>query len=186
MCPRLRIFRAPARPRLPGDQLEESPQLRHRPELPQDEALRSITRLRRSFLVLVTLVGAAVFGFIGLGRWTLRVREESLLMTRRLGRLARAIQPLSAALEHDPSAVVLVDAEGVVVYANASSHRVLGVNSALLGQDVDEVFYNLHAELQTALISGRDSIVAQGTGTEDETLLVSSRSLTIGGNPHFL
>lgn len=155
-------------------------------EVPRDEALSSVAHLRRSFLVLVVLVGAAVLGFIALGRWTLRVREESLLMTRRLGRLARAIQPLSAALEHDPSAVVLVDAEGSVVYANASSHRVLGVNSPLLGQDVDDVFDNLHAELQAALISGRDSIVAQGTANDDETLLVSSRNLTIDGNPHFL
>ncbi len=155
-------------------------------EVPRDKALSSVAHLRRSFLILVVLVGAAVLGFIALGRWTLRVREESLLMTRRLGRLARAIQPLSAALEHDPSAVVLVDAEGSVVYANAASHRVLGVNAPLLGQDVDEVFDNLHAELQEALISGRDSIVAQGAANDDETLLVSSRNLTIDGNPHFL
>lgn len=155
-------------------------------EVPRDEALGSIARLRRSFLVLLVLVGAAVLGFIALGRWTLRVREESLLMTRRLGRLARAIQPLSAALEHDPSAVVLVDAEGTVVYANAASHRVLGVSSPLLGQDVDAVFDNLHADLQAALISGHDSIVAQGAANDDETLLVSSRTLTIDGNPHFL
>lgn len=155
-------------------------------EVPPDEALGSIARLRRSFLVLIVLVGAAVLGFIALGRWTLRVREESLLMTRRLGRLARAIQPLSAALEHDPSAVVLVDAEGTVVYANAASHRVLSVSSPLLGQDVDVVFDNLHADLEAALISGRDSIVAQGAANDDETLLVSSRTLTIDGNPHFL
>jgi nitrogen fixation/metabolism regulation signal transduction histidine kinase len=131
-------------------------------------------------------VGAAILGFIALGRWTLRIREESLLMTRRLGRLARAIQPLSAALEHDPSAVVPVDAEGSVVYANAASHRVLGVSAPLVGQDVDEVFDNLHVDLQAALISGRDSIVAQGAANDDETLLVSSRTLTIDGNPHFL
>src|SRR5690606_18974794 len=155
-------------------------------EIPRAEALGSIGRLRRSFLVLVILVGAAVLAFIALGRWTLRVREESLLMTRRLGRLARAIQPLSAALEHDPSAVVLVDADGSVVYANASSHRVLGVNAPLLGRDVEEVFDNLDVQLQSALISGRDSIVAQGAAGDDETLLVSSRNLTIDGNPHFL
>jgi len=156
-------------------------------EIASKEAHSSISLLRQSFLVLVTLVGAAVLGFLALGRWTLRVREESLLMTRRLGRLARAIQPLSAALEHDPSAVLLVDNEGVVVYANAASHRVLRVASPLLGLDVDAVFENLHGELQAALASGQDSIVAQGSESkEDETLLVSSRALHIDGNPHFL
>lgn len=156
-------------------------------EITSKEAHGSISLLRQSFLVLVTLVGAAVLGFLALGRWTLRVREESLLMTRRLSRLARAIQPLSAALEHDPSAVLLVDNEGVVVYANAASHRVLGVATPLLGLDVDAVFENLHTELQAALASGQDSIVAQGSESkEDETLLVSSRALHIDGNPHFL
>lgn len=155
-------------------------------EVPMQAAHRSIKLLRQSFLVLVTLVGAAILGFIALGRWTLRVREESLLMTRRLGRLARAIQPLSAALEHDPSAVLLVDHEGTVVYANASSHRVLGVNAPLLGRDVDAVFEGLHHELQIALASGQDSIVAQGNDSLDETLLVSSRSLSIDGTPHYL
>lgn len=155
-------------------------------EIPRAKAYSSVIILRQSFLVLVTLVGAAVLGFIALGRWTLRVREESLLMTRRLGRLARAIQPLSAALEHDPSAVVLVDVDGTVVYANASSHRVLGVSSPLLGQDVDSVFENLHPELKAALVSGNDSIVAQGIESGDETLLVSSRSLRIDRTPHFL
>ncbi len=155
-------------------------------EIASEEAYGSVALLRQSFLILVTLVGTALLGFLALGRWTLRVREESRLMTRRLGRLARAIQPLSAALEHDPSAVLLVDHEGMVVYANASSHRVLGVNSPLLGQDVDAVFENLPAELQSAIASGQDSIVAQGAKSDDETLLVSSRPLRIDGNAHFL
>lgn len=155
-------------------------------EVPRARAYASVTILRQSFLVLVTLVGAAVLGFIALGRWTLRVREESLLMTRRLGRLARAIQPLSAALEHDPSAVVLVDVEGTVVYANAASHRVLGVNAPLLGQHADTVFENLHPELKSALVSGKDSIVAQGMESGDETLLVSSRRLRIDRTRHYL
>lgn len=155
-------------------------------EIPRSQAHASIDRLRRSFLVLVTLVGAALLGFIALGRWTLRVQEESRLMTRRLSRLARAIQPLSAALEHDPSAVVLADHEGMVVYANAASHRLLGVSAPLLGQDVDAVFEKLPHELQAALSSGQDSIVAQGGETDGETLLVSGRSLLIDQVGHYL
>ena len=114
------------------------------------------------------------------------MREESLLMTRRLSRLSRTIQPLSAALEHDPSAVILVDQDGGVIYANAASHRVLGVHEPLIGQDADAVFERLPKELQSALASGQDSIVARGGETDGETLLVSSHSLTIEGAQHFL
>ena len=155
-------------------------------EIPFSEANRNTALLRQSFLVLVTLVGASVLGFLALGRWTLRVREESLLMTRRLSRLARAIQPLSAALENDPSAVVLGDSEGVVVYANASCQRVLHFDAHILGRKTEEIFANLHGDLQAALISGQDSIVAQGTDSKEDTLLISSRSLNIDGAPHYL
>ncbi len=155
-------------------------------ELQLATAFRSTALLRQSFLVLVTLVGAAILGFIALGRWSLRMREESLLMTKRLGRLARAIQPLSAALEHDPSAVVLIDDDGKVVYANAASHRVLKTEGPLLAQDAETVFQSLNADLKEALISGRDSIVAQGADSKEETLLVSSHSVSIEGVPHFL
>lgn len=145
-----------------------------------------LENLRRSFLVLVTLVAAALLGFLALGRWTLRMREESLLMTRRLSRLSRTIQPLSAALEHDPSAVILVDQDGCVIYANAASRRVLGVHEPLIGQDADAVFEALPKELQSALASGQDSIVTRGGDTDGETILVSSHSLTIEGAQHFL
>lgn len=155
-------------------------------EIPRDQARAGIERLRQSFFVLITLTGAAFMGFLALGRWTLRIRQESLLMTRRLSRLSRAIQPLSAALEHDPSAVLLVDQDGTVIYANAASHRVLKVHAPLIGQDADTVFEALPSELQTALASGQDSIVAQGEETDGETLLVSSHSLTIEGSQHFL
>lgn len=155
-------------------------------ELYESRAHSGIDSLRRSFLILVTLVGAAFLGFLALGRWTLRIREESLLMTRRLSRLSRTIQPLSAALEHDPSAVILVDQDGSVIYANAASHRVLCVHEPLIGQDADAVFEQLPKELQSALASGQDSIVARGGETDGETLLVSSHSLTIEGAQHFL
>ena len=155
-------------------------------EIPRQQARAGIERLRRSFFVLTTLVTTALLGFLALGRWTLRVRQESLLMTRRLSRLSRTIQPLSAALEHDPSAVILVDQDGTVIYANAASHRVLAVNAPLIGQDADGVFEALDKELQSALASGQDSIVARGGETDGETLLVSSHSLTIEGTQHFL
>lgn len=150
------------------------------------EAHGSVLVLRIAFVVLSALVGAALLGFLGLARWSLRVRQESVLVGERLGRLGRTISALSAALENDPTAVLLVDEAGTVVYANASSHRVLRVHHPLIGHPVTRALGNLPAELQAALDSGNDSIASGGTNGEDDTLLVSSRDLRIHGQPHVL
>lgn len=155
-------------------------------EISRSEAYQSVSVLRAAFVTLATLVGLALLGFLMLGRWTLRVRQESALVNARLGRLARTIQPLSAALENDPSAVLLVNSSGRVVYANASSHRVLDIHTPLIGQTIEGAFSGLAAELRAALDSGQDSIVARGPEEEGETLLVSSRVLRIDGKKHFL
>jgi len=150
------------------------------------EAHGSVLVLRVAFVVLSALVGAALLGFLGLARWTLRVRQDALLVNERLGRLGRTISALSAALENDPTAVLLVDDAGTVVYANASSHRVLRVALPLIGHPVSRALGNLPPELQAALDSGSDSIASGGPNGEDETLLVSSRDLRIHGKPHVL
>lgn len=150
------------------------------------EAHESVFVLRMAFVVLSALVGAAFLGFLGLARWSLRVRQEAVLVSERLGRLGRTISALSAALENDPTAVLLVDDAGTVVYANASSHRVLRIQEPLIGHPVTRALANLPAELQAALDSGNDSIASGGAGGEDETLLVSSRDLRIDGQPHVL
>lgn len=153
-------------------------------ELRRDEAYESVSLLRSALSGMLVFLGITLLGFILLGRWTLRVREESVRVTAHLSRLARAIQPLSAALENDPSAVVLADGSGNIVYANEASRRVLGTDGPLIGASVDEAFDGLPVELQEALDSGQDSIVARGKDGEDETLLVSSRALTIDGRAH--
>ena len=150
------------------------------------EAQASVLVLRVAFVVLSALVGAALLGFLGLARWTLRVRQEAVLVGERLGRLGRTISALSAALENDPTAVLLVDETGTIVYANASSHRVLRVPVPLVGHPVSRALGSLPPELQAALDSGSDSIASGGTNGEDETLLVSSRDLRIHGQPHVL
>lgn len=155
-------------------------------EVERTEAYESVALLRRAFVVLVVLVGSALLGFVALGRWTLRVREESVLVSQRLGRLARTIQPLSAALEHDPGAVVLIDDEGTVVYANSATRQILGVDGPLIGKSARELFERLHTELREAVVAGVEAIVAQKPGQDDETLLVTSRPLRIEGKPHFM
>jgi len=151
------------------------------------EAHESVLVLRIAFVVLSALVGAALLGFLGIARWSLRVRQDAVLVSERLGRLGRTISALSAALENDPTAVLLVDEAGTVVYANASSHRVLRVHVPLVGHPVSRALVNLPPELQAALDSGSDSIASgAGASGEDETLLVSSRDLRIHGQPHVL
>lgn len=153
---------------------------------PAARAYRSVQGLRQSYATLIALVCLALLGLLALLRWTLRVRRDSVLMTQRLTRLGRAIQPLSAALEHDPNAVVLADEQGEVVYANAASQRMLSQGTPLLGRHVQGVFSQLSDELRSALSSGRDSIVTQSGSGAEETLLVSGRSLGIEGSPHYL
>jgi len=165
---------------LDGYDLGIATQVAHR------EAHESVLVLRIAFVVLSALVGLTLLGFLGLARWSLRVRQEAVLVSERLGRLGRTISALSAALENDPTAVLLVDETGTVVYANASSHRVLRVHLPLVGHPVSRALGNLPPDLQAALDSGSDSIASGGTKGEDETLLVSSRDLRIHGQPHVL
>lgn len=153
-------------------------------EVRRDEAYESVSLLRSALSGMLVFLGITLLGFVLLGRWTLRVREEAVRVTAHLSRLARAIQPLSAALENDPSAVVLADSSGNIVYANEASRRVLGTSGTLIGSSVEDAFDALPVELQEALDSGQDSIVARGKDGEDETLLVSSRALTIDGRAH--
>ncbi|HSC86983.1 MAG TPA: PAS domain-containing protein, partial [Polyangiaceae bacterium] len=152
----------------------------------RSEAHESVAVLRRAFLVLIVLIVGALFAFLALGRWSMQVRDASVLVSLRLGRLARAIQPLSAALEHDPGAVVLVDDLGSVVYANAAARTILGVDAPLIGKSAHEVFEHLHSELRDAVISGVEAIVAHRPGHDDETLLVTSRTLRIEGKLHVM
>ncbi len=155
-------------------------------EVSRAEAYESINVLRTAFILLGALVGLALLGFLVLGRWTFRIRQESARVAERLGHLSKAIQPLSAALEHDPTAVLLIDDDARVVYANAASHRVLQVSGPLMGQTIADAFKYLPPELESALDSGQDSIVARSPEDDGETLLVSSRELQIHGIPHFL
>lgn len=151
------------------------------------EAFEFLFLLRSIFVVLATLLAGGLFGFLILGRWTLKIRQESLLVSQRLGRLARAIQPLSAALEHDPGAVVLVDDTGIIAYANSATRRIFNSNGPFIGKPAYTLFEQAHEELREALSSGLEAIVTQdSTSGEDEILLVASRPLKIEGKRHWM
>lgn len=154
------------------------------------ELAASLHFVRQAFVALAVLLVILLLGIALLLGFTIKAREASALATQRLGRLARSIQPLSAALEHDPGAVLLVDDEGTVVYANMATRALLGVDGPLIGRQAREIFDRFHSDLREALVSGLDAIVtlkpkAEGSGDE-ETLLVSSRPINIEQRPHFL
>lgn len=153
------------------------------------EVFESLRFVRRAFIALGLLLTVGLIAFLMLGRWALRVRQQAALARERLGRLARAIQPLSAVLEQDPGAVFLVSDDGIVVYANHATGQLLDLEGPLTGRPAREIFDHLHSELRDAVISGLDAIVAQKPGLgegEGETLLVSSRPIDIDRRPHFL
>jgi len=155
-----------------------------------EQVQSSLRFIRQAFVALGLLLSLVLVGFAFLVRFTLQIRQESALATQRLGRLARSIQPLSAALEHDPGAVLLVDDEGNVVYANMATRTRLAIDTPLIGKPAREVFERLHTELREALVSGLDAIVAEKPGYSlagsGETLLVTSRPISIEQRPHFL
>jgi two-component system, NtrC family, nitrogen regulation sensor histidine kinase NtrY len=154
------------------------------------EVQGSLSFIRRAFIALGVLLSLVLVGFAFLLRFTLQMRQESALATQRLGRLARSIQPLSAALEHDPGAVLLVDDEGNIVYANMATRTRLSIDGPLIGKPAREIFERLHPDLREALVSGLDAIVAEKPGYSlagsGEALLVSSRPISIEQRPHFL
>ncbi|MCH2110345.1 MAG: ATP-binding protein [Polyangiaceae bacterium] len=155
-------------------------------EIPLREASAAPRSLKRVFIVVCFMVAGALVGFLLLGRWTLRVRSEAILAGQRLSRLTRAIQPLSAALEHDPSAVLLSDAEGAIVYANATSHEILNRHEPIIGLPLVDAFKNMPPQIQDALESGGESIVTMRGDEKRETLLVSSKTIRIDRKQHFL
>jgi signal transduction histidine kinase len=153
-------------------------------EVGVSDAFASTLVVRRAALLMVALMLTAAVGFTLLGQWALRLRRQSVAVTRRLDRLARAIQPLSAALETDPTAVLLVDERLQVVYANPAAAGLLP--SPLDGSHVSEVLSSLPPTLRDALIDGQDTVVALGDDASGDTLLVSSRELAIDGRLHAL
>ncbi len=155
-------------------------------EVSASDAFASTLVVRKAALLLVALMLIATIGFALLGQWTLRLREQSLLVSRRLDRLARSLQPLSAAMETDPAAVLFVNDRLRVVYANPAAARVLKTPRSLEDAHVTDVFAELSPELREALIDGQDTVVAQGDDGAGETLLVSIRELTIEGRLHAL
>jgi signal transduction histidine kinase len=155
-------------------------------EVSEHDALESVALLRRASIVLASLVVLALVGFALLSRWTMKLRERSVLVSQRLDRLSRAIQPLSAALENEPGAVLLVNNHLEVVYANPAAVTMVGTSQPLAGTALGTVFQHLSPELRSALIEGQDTVVSQGSDDEGETVLVSTRQLYIDGKPHAL
>lgn len=153
-------------------------------EVSVSDAFASTLVVRRAALLMLALMLTAAAGFALLGQWTLRLRRQSADVSRRLDRLARAIQPLSAALETDPTAVLLVNERLEVVYANPAASALLA--RPLEGAHVSDVLSRLPPALREALIDGQDTVVALGDDGTGDTLLVSVRELAIEGRLHAL
>jgi nitrogen fixation/metabolism regulation signal transduction histidine kinase len=125
-------------------------------------------------------------GAVFLYRFIRQVKSESAQATQQLGSLARSMQPLSAALEHDTGSVILIDDSGTVIYANSSTRPLLGLEGPVVGRPAGELLEQLHPELREAVMSGIEGIVSRSPNHADETLLVTSRPLRIEGRPHFM
>ncbi len=158
-------------------------------EVDERDAFESVAIVRHAFITLAGLVLLALLGFTFLGRWTIKLRERSVLASQRLDRLARVMQPLAAALDSDPGAVLLANNRFEVVYANPAAVALVGTTQPLAGSQLGLVMSRLSPELFEAVVEGQDTVVTLGGdegGEGDETVLVTTRELMIGGKVHYL
>src|SRR5690606_663362 len=130
------------------------------------EVAASLSFVRRAFVALAILLVILLASLALLFGFTIKAREASALATQRLGRLARSIQPLSAALGQDAGAVLLGADEGTVVYAKMATRDLMGSEGRRIGQQAREIFDRFHSDLREALVSGLDAIVTRKPSPE--------------------
>ncbi len=98
---------------------------------------------------------------------------------------------LDTVVQNTPLALLLVDPQGRVAYANIAARQLLAQGRRLAGQDWDTVLAPLPPALAEALRQGEDQLltlsegVDGGTG-EAESFHLSRRTLNLLGQPHHL
>ncbi|MBA8889758.1 nitrogen fixation/metabolism regulation signal transduction histidine kinase [Dokdonella fugitiva] len=93
---------------------------------------------------------------------------------------------LDTVVQNTPTALVLVEPGGHVVYANVSARQLLNDGRTLSGENFDELVASAPAPLARAIASGGDSLFSVPFEHEDETFHLSQREFKLQGRPHRL
>ncbi|MEO8669941.1 MAG: ATP-binding protein [Tahibacter sp.] len=121
-------------------------------------------------------IGDLVRAHNELGR-VLRDQRQSLFQRELL---------LDTVVQHTPTALVLTDPSGHVVYANASARQLLNGGRRLLGLDFTAVVRDCPKAFAQAVESGGDMLFGVTIEGEDETFHFSQRRFKLQGRAHDL
>jgi nitrogen fixation/metabolism regulation signal transduction histidine kinase len=93
---------------------------------------------------------------------------------------------LDTVTQHSPMAIVLVDAQRNVVYANLAARHLLNRGTSLQGMDLDAVLAGCEKELSEAIRSGEDSLVSVKTVDGEDVFHVARQQVKLRGRAHRL
>ena len=93
---------------------------------------------------------------------------------------------LDTVVQNTPTALVLVEPGGHVVYANLAARHLLNAGRALNGEAFEEVVASAPAPLAQAIAEGGDGLFNVALDDEDETFHLSQREFNLQGRAHRL
>lgn len=121
-------------------------------------------------------LGQLVAGHNELGN-ALREQRQHLIQREML---------LDTVTQHSPMAIVLVDAQRNVVYANLAARHLLNRGTSLQGMDLDVVLGGCEKELSEAIASGEDCLVSVKALTGEDVFHVAKQQVKLRGRAHRL
>jgi len=119
-------------------------------------------------------------------------RELAKALRSQRQHLAQRELLLDTVVQNTPLALLLVDPQGRVAYANIAARQLLAQGRRLAGQDWDAVLAAQPPALAEALRHGEDQLLTLGepadggSGGEPESFHLSQRTLNLMGQPHRL
>ncbi len=93
---------------------------------------------------------------------------------------------LDTVVQNTPTALILVEERGHVVYANLAARQLLNGGRPLNGERFEEIVATAPAPLAHAIASDVDSLFSVPFEQEEETFHLSQRSFTLQGRSHRL
>lgn len=100
--------------------------------------------------------------------------------------LAQRELMLDTVVQNTPLAMLLVDGQGRVAYANTTARQLLAQGRSLAGTTLDALLAKAPAALAQALYSQQDQLFTISEASGDENFHLSQRTLQLQGRPHRL
>ncbi len=91
---------------------------------------------------------------------------------------------LDTVVQNTPDALVLVEPNGHVVYANLAARALLNGGRAMNGERFETIVAEAAPEFAGALALGNDALFSVKLAQEDETFHLSQRAFKLQGRPH--